>query len=67
MSSCKPILDLSGTVAEWVSASALSHFEWMVPSSNSGNGINYFYSLVGDGGLSVAHIDGFVWLCHRNK
>ena len=60
MSSCKPTLDLSGTIAEWVRVSALSHSEWLVPISNSGEGRNYFYSLVGDGGLSVAHIDGYV-------
>ena len=48
----------SGTVAEWVRASALSHSEWMVPSSNPGEYINYFYSRVGDVKLSVTLIDG---------
>ena len=32
----------------------------MVPSSNPGEGRNYFYSQVGNGGLSVTHIDGYV-------
>ena len=49
----------SGTIAEWVRASALSHSEWMVPSSNPGKGRNYFYSRVGDGGLSVTPIGGY--------
>ena len=43
-----------------VRVSALSHSEWMVQSSNFGKGRNYFYSRVGDGGLSIAHIDGYV-------
>ena len=30
-----------GTVAEWVRASALSHSEWMVLSSNPGEGRNF--------------------------
>ena len=31
---------ITGTVAEWVRASALSHSEWMVPISNPGEGMN---------------------------
>ena len=48
----------SGTVVEWVRA--LSHSEWMVTCSNPGNGRNYFYSLVGDGGISITCIDGYI-------
>ena len=44
----------------WVRASALYHSEWMVPSSNLGEDINYFYSQVGDGVLSVTCINGYV-------
>ena len=51
---------LSGTVAGWVRGSAFYHSEWMVPSSNPGEGRIYFYSWVGDGVLSVTHIDGYV-------
>ena len=40
--------------------SALSHSEWMVPSSNPGEGRNYFFSQVGDNELSVTHIDGYI-------
>ena len=32
----------------------------MVPSSNPGKGRNYFYSEVGDGGLNVTRIDGYI-------
>ena len=46
----------SDTIAEWVTASALSHSEWMVPSSNPWGGRSYFYSQVGDGGLSETHV-----------
>ena len=49
----------SGTIAEWVRASALCYSEWMVSSLNPGEGINYFSSRVGDGVLSVTHIDGY--------
>ena len=45
--------------ADLVRAPALSHSEWMVPSSNPGEGRNYFYSRVGDGGLSIICIDGY--------
>ena len=31
----------------------------MVPSSNPGERRKYFYSRVGDGGLSVTRIDGY--------
>ena len=41
----------SGTVAEWVRASALLHSEWMVPSLNPGEGRIYFF-LVGNGVLN---------------
>ena len=37
---------ISGTVAEWVRASALSHSEWMVQCSSPGEGRNYYYSHV---------------------
>ena len=48
-------------MAEWVRASsALSNSEWMVLTSNLADGINYFYSRVGDGGLRVIGIDGYV-------
>ena len=47
-------------MAEWVRASAIPHSEWMVPSSNSGEGKHYFYSQVGDGGLSVTCINDYV-------
>ena len=46
----------SDTIAEWVRASALSHSSWMVPSSNLGGGISYFYSQVGDDGLSETRV-----------
>ena len=39
---------------------ALSHSEWMVPSSNPCEGRNYFYSRVGNGGLRLTRIDGYV-------
>ena len=55
----------SGTLAKWVRASALSHSEWMVQSSNPDEGRNYFYSRVRDGGLSITRIDGYV--VARNK
>ena len=44
-------LGQSDTVAKWVRASA--------PSSNPGERRNYFYSRVGDGGLSVTYNDGY--------
>ena len=53
-------------LAEWVRVSALSHSEWMVPSSNPSEGRNYFYSPVGDGGLSLTRIDGYVCMRLRN-
>ena len=41
--------DLAGTIAEWVRASALSHSEWMVQSSNpSGSRIIYLYIRAGE-------------------
>ena len=49
-------------MAEWVRASALSHSEWMVLSSNPGKGRNYVYSRVGDGGLNVTSIIGYRYL-----
>ena len=50
----------SGTITEWVRASALSHSEWMVPRSKPGKGRNYFCSRVGNGGVRVTCIDGYV-------
>ena len=50
-------MNYSGAIAEWVRASALSHSEWMVLSSNPGEDKNYFYSQLGDGG----------WLRRSNK
>ena len=32
----------------------------LVPCSNPGEGRNYFYSRVGDGGLSLTRIDGYI-------
>ena len=52
--------EFSGIIAEWVEASALSHSEWVVKSSNASECRNYFYSRVGDAGLSVTHIDGYI-------
>ena len=49
----------SGTIAEWVRALALSHSKLMGPSSNPGKDRNYFYSWIGDGGLSSTRIYGF--------
>ena len=43
----------SGTIAEWVRVSALSHSDWMVPSSNPSESRHYFNSGIWDGGLSV--------------
>ena len=51
---------LNSGVAEWVRASALSHTEWMIQSPNPSKSRNYFYSQVGDGGLNVAHFDGYI-------
>ena len=56
----------SDIIAELARVSALSHSKWMVPSSNPGEGRNYFYSPVGDGGLSLTCIDGCVCMRLRN-
>ena len=50
----------SGNVAEWVRELALSQSEWMVLKSNPSEGRNYFYSRVGDGGLSKTCFDGYI-------
>ena len=36
-----PMMCYSSTIADWVRASALSHSEWMVLSSNPGEERNY--------------------------